>query len=151
MSIPDIDSLSIFHADKSTFFYIAKRQIIYIRYIYRLNTIFHSPWRQYILNINQRHYSYIFIYYLNSTQNLIFTSINSLHIKSEQLLLIFHFSKCSLYQRKTFIISPQSHKNIIWNHNFISNHIFLSTFFRKINSIYLIFYLFDKFLDSKKI
>ena len=47
---------------------------------------------------------------------------------------------------------PQSHKNIIWQPNFISNHIFLSIFVEK-NTIQftLFFELFDKFLDCRKI
>ena len=63
----------------------------------------------------------------------------------------FVFSKCPIYQRKTFMMGPQSHmKNIIWNPNFISKHIFLNTFSEK-HSIQFIYFLdmFDKLLDSK--
>ena len=38
------------------------------------------------------------MYYLNSTHNLLFTSINSVYIKSEQIIKFDSFSKCSLYQ-----------------------------------------------------
>ena len=48
------------------------------------------------------------------------------------------------------MIIPQSHKNIIWDPNFISNHIFLSTFVNN-NEIQFTFFLemFDKLIDSK--
>ena len=49
------------------------------------------------------------------------------------------------------MMRPQSHKNIIWQPNIISNHIFLSNFFEN-NAIQFKFFLelFDKFIDSKK-
>ena len=67
LSVPDIDILSIFHVDKSIFVHISQRQIFYIRY--ELNIKVNSPYRQYIVYINQKHYLYIFIYYLNITHN----------------------------------------------------------------------------------
>ena len=48
-----------------------------------MNIIVNSPYIQYIVNINQKHYLYIYMYDLNSTQNSIFTLINSMYIKSE--------------------------------------------------------------------
>ena len=40
----------------------------------------------------------------------------------------------------TFMISHKTHKNIIWNPNFIINHIFLSTFVEN-NAIQFTFFL----------
>ena len=90
------------------------------------------------------------MYDLNSTNNSIFTSINYVYIKSEQWLLIFRFFR-SLYQQQLFMMSPQSHKNIIWHPKFISNRIFMSTFVNK-NAIWFTFFfeIFDKCLNSKK-
>ena len=49
------------------------------------------------------------------------------------------------------MMNLQSHKNILWNLNFISNHIFMSSFAEN-NTIWFTFFfdMFDIFLDSKK-
>ena len=59
-----------------------REKMVYIRY--RKNIIVYSPCRKYIVNINQKHYLYIFMYNINSTQNSILNLINYVYIKSEQ-------------------------------------------------------------------
>ena len=149
LSIPDIDILSICHVEKSIFIYIAQRKIFYIKY--KQNIIFYSPYRQYIVNINQKHYLFIFMDDLNSTKKSIFTLIKTVYIKNKQRLLIFRFSQMLTLSMNLFMMSPQSHKNIIWNPKLISNHIFLSTFVEN-NAIKFTFFfeLFYKLIDSKK-
>ena len=82
LSISAINILSICHVEKSIFVYTSQRQIFYTRY--RQNIIVYSIYRQYIININQKNYLDIFIYYRNSIHNSIFTLINSVYIKSEK-------------------------------------------------------------------
>ena len=169
--------MSIWNIDKYTFFYTWYRQCIHTTYrqffyttyrqkylclhliwnfcLYMMqkNIIVYIPYIQYIVNINQKYYLYIFMYYINSTHNLMFTLINYVYIKSKKMIItLFYFPKCSLYQWKKGMMSPQSHmKNIIWNLNFISNHIFLGTFVDNNNIQFTYFLeLFDKFTDTKK-
>ena len=68
------------------------------------------------------------MYDLNSIQNSIFTPINSVYIKSEKYCFCFCFFQVFTLSLKTFMTSPQSPKNIIYQPKFISNHIFMSTF-----------------------
>ena len=103
----DIYNLYIGHVDKGIFVYISKRQMFYIRYIQ--NIIVYSPYRQFSVNNNKKHYLYIFMYYQKRTNNSIFTSFNSVYIKSEQWLLFFRFSMFSLYQWK-LLWSVLNHK-----------------------------------------
>ena len=77
-----IYKLCLYVMYKIIFLYIVQIQIVYIRY--RQNIIVYIPYRQYIVNINHKHCLYIFMCYLNSTHNSIFTLVNSVYIKREQ-------------------------------------------------------------------
>ena len=48
------------------------------------NILIYSPYIKYIVDVNQEHYLFISMYYLNSTHNSIFNLVNSVNIKSEQ-------------------------------------------------------------------